>query len=63
MIKASKLWNILPKQINTITSLDVFKAALGDYLRKVPDTPPVPGYTAVNRNSILDWRNEKGGRT
>ncbi|CAL8234211.1 unnamed protein product [Boreogadus saida] len=52
------LWSI-----NTVTSLEAFKVALGEYLRRIPDTPPVPGYTAVNRNSLLDWSNEKGGRT
>ena len=31
-IKASRLWNLLPKSINSITSLDAFKTALGDYL-------------------------------
>ncbi|CAL8377732.1 unnamed protein product [Boreogadus saida] len=49
--------------INTVTSLEAFKVALGEYLRRIPDTPPVPGYTAVNRNSLLDWSNEKRGRT
>ena len=62
-IKAARLWNLLPKHVNTVTSLDKFKVVLGEFLRKFPDTPPVPGYTAVNRNSLLDWSNEKGGRT
>ena len=62
-MNASRLWNLLPKSINTVTSLEAFKVALGEYLRKIPDTPPVPGYTTVNRNSLLDWSNEKGGRT
>ena len=62
-IKAGKLWNLLPSTINTITSLDLFKGALGKLLKGVPDTPPIPGYTYVNRNSLLEWKNEKGGRT
>ena len=62
-IKAAKLWNLLPKTVNTATSLDQFKAALGKFLKEIPDTPPVPGYTSANRNSLLDWKNEKGGRT
>ena len=62
-IKASRLWNLLPKHVNTVKSLDAFKNVLGDYLKKIPDTPPVPGYTAANRNSLLDWSNERGGRT
>ena len=62
-IKGSRLWNLLPRSINTITDLDILKVELGKYLRSIPDTPPVPGYTAANRNSLLDWVNEKGGRT
>ena len=62
-IKAAKLWNLLPKTDNTATSLDQCKAALGKFLKEIPDTPPVPGYTSANRNSLLDWKNEKGGRT
>ena len=62
-IKASRLWNLLPSSINTITCLDTLKSELGKYLRGIPDAPPVPGYTAANRNSLLDWANEKGGRT
>jgi len=30
-----------------------------EILEKVPDTPPVPGYTSANRNSLLDWKNKK----
>ena len=26
------------------------------FLKKIPDTP---GYTAVNRNSLLDWSNKE----
>ena len=64
-IKAARLWNLLPKHVNTVTSLDKFKVVLGEFLRKFPDTLAVPGsgYTAVNRNSLLDSSNEKGGRT
>ena len=38
--KAARLRNLLPKTINTIEDLNVLKAALGDYLGKVPDEPP-----------------------
>ncbi len=62
-IKASRLWNLLPKCLNTLTSLEEFKKALAQYLKNIPDTPPVSGYTAANRNSLLNWSNEKGGRT
>ena len=60
-IKAAKLWNILPKSLNTIKELTSFKAALGLFLEKVPDKPPTPGYTAECSNSILDWSHQSGG--
>ena len=60
-VKAARLWNLLPKTINTIEDLDVFKAALGDYLGKVPDQPPTPGYVTTCSNSLLDWNIQSGG--
>ena len=43
-VKAVKLWNLLPKRVNSITdSLDGFKTALGDFIGQIPDTPPVQG--------------------
>ena len=61
-IRAARLWNLLPQDVNSITTLDAFKAALGRYLKKIPDTPSTPGYTAANRNSLLDWSmNSKMG--
>ena len=59
-IKGSLLWNLLPKGINSLTTLGTFKAALWNHLKNIPDTPPVPGYTAANRNSLLDWNMETG---
>ena len=58
-VKAARLWNILPKDVNQQETLDGFKEALGSFICKFPDTPPVPGYTAVNRNSLLDWASER----
>ena len=58
-VKAARLWNILPKDVNQQNTLDGLKVALGSFISKFPDTPPVPGYTSVNRNSLLDWMNEK----
>ena len=56
-IKASRHWNLLPKSINSVKKLDLFKVAsgIGDYFKGFLDTPPVPSYTTVNRNSLLDW--------
>ena len=62
-VKASRLWNLLPKGINSVSSLETFKVKLSGFLSTYPDTPPAPGYTSANRNSLLDWYSERGGRT
>ena len=53
-IKAARLWNLLPKSVNSHTSLEPFKVALGEFMSQFPDRPPVPGYTPPNSNSLLD---------
>ena len=60
-VKAAKLWNILPKSVNTAPDLNSLKAALGKFLEKFPDTPPTPGYTSQCSNSLLDWSIQSGG--
>ena len=50
-VKAARLWNILPKDVNTQTTLESFKIALGEFMLKFPDKPPVVGYTPLNNNS------------
>ena len=32
-----------------------FKRQLDKLLKQIPDTPPTPGYSRVNTNSILEW--------
>ena len=63
-IKAARLWNTLPKKVNTADDLDQFKNLLGRWLDQFPDCPPVTGYPTQNTNSILDWvlevRAERG---
>ncbi len=54
-IRAARLWNTLPKIVNSQTTLESFKTALSGFLRQFPDKPPVPGYTPPNSNSLLDW--------
>ena len=55
-IRAAQLFNLLPASLRSITKLDCFKAELGRVLERYPDTPPVPGYTPLNDNSLLSWR-------
>ena len=54
-VRAAKLWNCLPKKINSQSSLGTFKSHLDAFLSTVPDRPPVPGYSTANSNSLLDW--------
>ena len=57
----SKLWNCIPSNITVQTNFKIFKADLTRYLLSLPDKKPVSGYTSVNSNSILDWR--QGGQS
>ena len=54
-VKAAKLWNCLPNNVNSKTSLTSFKTKLDSFLFSVPDFPPVAGYTTNNSNSLMDW--------
>jgi hypothetical protein len=59
-VKAPRLWNLLSKSVNTVTTLEAFKIALGGFLDQFPDRPPVPGYTTSNSNSLLAWSTVGG---
>ena len=53
--KGPRLFNLLPKELKETKSLPLFKSKLDQLLKQFPDTPPTPGYVAVNNNSLLDW--------
>ena len=55
-VMGPRLWNCLPARINTISTFEQFKEKLTSLLMRVPDKPPVQGYSTQNTNSILDWR-------
>ncbi|KAL5257941.1 hypothetical protein ACHWQZ_G012778 [Mnemiopsis leidyi] len=55
-IRAAQLFNLLPANLRSIKKLDSFKIELGKVLEQYPDTPPVPGYTTTNDNSLLSWK-------
>ena len=55
-VRAAQLWNTLPADVNSLSTLESFKVGLGRFLEQFPDTPPVPGYTPANDNSLLSWR-------
>ena len=50
-----KLWNLLPYEVSSKTSLNTFKIALYQFLRKYPDKPSLPRLTYVNNNSLLSY--------
>ena len=54
LIKACKLWNVLPPDLTHINVLSSFKLRLVKFLENVPDKPPLPGYPSVNNNSLLE---------
>ena len=56
-VKAARLWNILPKEFISKTTLGGLKEARGNFLDMFPDNPPSKGYTATNNNSLLEWTN------
>ena len=56
---APALYNVVPANIKSITTLTRFKAALDKWLKSFPDTPPTPGYLGANKNSLLEWMGSK----
>lgn len=51
-----KLWNLIPANVSSVKNLEVFKIELNkDELSKMPDKPPVKGYSCENNNSLLEW--------
>ena len=60
-VKAARLWNILPSHTKNFESLEAFKTSIANFLKRIPDRPPVTGYSTANHNSLLDWFNQSGG--
>ena len=54
IIRACKLWNILPASLTHVTILHNFKLKLEEFLEHIPDQPPLPGYPCANNNSLLE---------
>ena len=52
-------WNCIPADTRAIQSMDTFKSKITQVMLSVPDTPPIRGYTPINSNSILEWRNNR----
>ena len=54
IVKGPKLWNTLPAELTRISNLRLFKTSLTNYLKKIPDKPPLAGYPFTNNNSLLE---------
>ena len=54
-VMGPRLWNCIPAETTRKTKLSTFKTSLGSFLMTIPDTPPTPGYSSVNNNSILSY--------
>jgi len=52
---APAMYNLVPAQVKNCSTLPIMKLELDRWLQSIPDTPPTPGYLAVNRNSLLEW--------
>ncbi|KAL5270062.1 hypothetical protein ACHWQZ_G003521 [Mnemiopsis leidyi] len=59
-LKGARLWNILPMNVNSQSTLEAFKLSLGKFLLKFPDRPPIVGHTSSNSNSLLEWSTVGG---
>ena len=57
-VMGPKLWNTLPRHVNTKESAASFKTALTNHILQCPDYPPTKGYPNMGDNSLL---NRRGG--
>ena len=58
-VQGAQLFNMLPNELRSVSTLESFKAGLGRFLEQYPDTPPVTGHTAVNDKSLLSWEKRR----
>ena len=56
-VRASKLWNRIPANLTTKSSMESFKSALTRYLQSFPDHPPIQGLSS--KNSLLDLNSNR----
>ena len=56
-VRASKLWNRIPANLTTKSSMESFKSGLTRYLQSFPDHPPIQGLSS--KNSLLDLNSNQ----
>ena len=57
-VKGPQLWNILPRDISLIDTLESFKGNLDKILLNIEDIPPISGNAAQIANSLLDKQGQ-----
>ena len=55
VVRAAKLWNTLPSSLTHVKALNLFKIGLDNFLKTIPDLPPIPGYPYQTKNSLTDY--------
>ena len=61
-IRGPQLFNSIPANIRGLTrcTVNTFKHKLDEYLKNIPDTPKIPGYTIqTDTNSITSMRGSR----
>ncbi|KAK4325511.1 hypothetical protein Pmani_003961 [Petrolisthes manimaculis] len=59
----TRLFNCIPQQLRDLTGVspETFKRKLDQWLQKLPDCPPTPGYPNSNQNTLPQITREAGG--
>ncbi|KAK4325515.1 hypothetical protein Pmani_003965 [Petrolisthes manimaculis] len=59
----TRLFNCIPPQLRDLTGVspETFKRKLDQWLQKLPDCPPTPGYPNSNQNTLPQITREGGG--
>ena len=58
-VQAAQLFNLLPSDLRSVSTLNGFKSGLGKVLEQYPDKPPVFGYSTAHNNSLLSWSKRR----
>ena len=52
-VRSLQLYNRMPGNVRTATSIEELKVNLGEFLATIPDLPPVRGYPSPQDNSLV----------
>ena len=52
-VRSLQLYNRMPENVRTASSIEDLKVQLGEFLATIPDLPPVKGYSSPQDNSLV----------